>query len=361
MFGDRVIKKKFSLKAPSLLALALVCTFSTASVCLAEDEKGGSASKAAQAAFTEALQKFNAGDYQASDASYSKAIAIDPKYGKAYANRGCARYNLHQYESAIRDLDEALRYFPTNDYLKDLKQRSEGAIAANNDAAAQEQQRIANARQMLLQAQLGGDFADPSTIIMMNAQRRGLMNGGGARQMVNPFGANQFAGVPSQSSRSGTDNPFSVHETNASPTVSSTDGGSPFAVNSGPPTQAVSSGVDNPFGVTGGASAASISSSSVPNSFSNQAPADALTAKDHYKRGCDKNVAQDFANAIPEFTRSIELDPTFGDCYANRGLARFHTKDFNGALADFVSADRLIPNNPQLQQYIQLCRQMGAK
>jgi tetratricopeptide (TPR) repeat protein len=85
------------------------------------------------------------------------------------------------------------------------------------------------------------------------------------------------------------------------------------------------------------------------------------SAKEYFDLGCEKSKQQDFAGAISEFDKSIAINPHFGDAFANRGLARFHMKDYRGALKDFEEADRLIPNNQQLKALIELSRRLAGQ
>ena len=43
---------------------------------------------------------------------YNEAICLNPKFAKAYNNRGNAKYKLTQYEEALKDLNEAIRLNP---------------------------------------------------------------------------------------------------------------------------------------------------------------------------------------------------------------------------------------------------------
>lgn len=45
-------------------------------------------------------------------ANYTKAIEIDPDYGKAFVNRGIAKYNSGRFQEAINDYTQAMRLLP---------------------------------------------------------------------------------------------------------------------------------------------------------------------------------------------------------------------------------------------------------
>jgi tetratricopeptide (TPR) repeat protein len=109
---------------------------------------------------------------------YSQALNLNPHYGEAYGNRGAARFNLKDYNGALSDYNAALKIFPENKALLDLKAQAEGVLRANAGASHPQNQAEGQANlsnQIRAQTMLGGDLADPSTIIMMNAQRRGLI------------------------------------------------------------------------------------------------------------------------------------------------------------------------------------------
>jgi tetratricopeptide (TPR) repeat protein len=55
---------------------------------------------------------------------YDQEIAIDPDFGKAYANRGSARFNSQNYQGALDDFDNALRLLPDNPAVKSITRSS---------------------------------------------------------------------------------------------------------------------------------------------------------------------------------------------------------------------------------------------
>jgi len=128
--------------------------------------------------FARALEENNRKDYDSAIKDYSEAIRLNPHYGEAIANRGSSLYNNGDVEGSLRDFNEAVKIFPTNKAVLDLKAMAENTLRerANNQAAVENQARQAAANQMRAQMMLGGDFSDPSTMIMMNAQRRGLVS-----------------------------------------------------------------------------------------------------------------------------------------------------------------------------------------
>lgn len=120
---------------------------------------------------TEESQQKN---YSDAVSDFDEALRMNPNYGEALGNRGAARFNLNNYQGALSDYDAALKIFPGNQALLNLKAQAEQAISeAANQAARQ-----AAIDRIRSQAMFGGDFADPSTMIMRNAEQGGLAPAG---------------------------------------------------------------------------------------------------------------------------------------------------------------------------------------
>jgi tetratricopeptide (TPR) repeat protein len=349
----------------------------------AVETRGATKSTEARNLFEEAKLKTNSGDFIGAERDLTRALSLDANYGQAYANRSAARFNIADYRGAIEDADKALKYLPDLKPLQDIKARAVTAMAnqahsQQNQPSAQAQdmaQRQALARQMLLQAQLGGDFSDPSTMIMMQAQRiaaaRAAQNAGQnaipnairAQAQINNSGGATVAGKNNPfSGHADGGGPFSGQSTGTSPFAEQSSGNSPFAANENNNPFAAASN-SSPVTTTEGnnafAAASSVGQATPADRSAQDGAPSGLSAKEYFQKGCEKNKAQDFVNAIDFFNHAIDLDQTNGDAYANRGLARFHIMDFKGALKDFEDADRLIPNNKELKHYIEICKQVA--
>ena len=67
--------------------------------------------------FDLAYDKGNKGDYYGAISDYTKAINIDPQFGKAYYNRGWNKARLKDYYGAISDYNKALEIDPNDTEL----------------------------------------------------------------------------------------------------------------------------------------------------------------------------------------------------------------------------------------------------
>ena len=54
------------------------------------------------------------GDFKGAIADYTKAIEINPNYGRAYNNRGNSKHNLKDYQGAIADYTKAIKIDPND-------------------------------------------------------------------------------------------------------------------------------------------------------------------------------------------------------------------------------------------------------
>ncbi len=69
----------------------------------------------------------------------------------------------------------------------------------------------------------------------------------------------------------------------------------------------------------------------------------AQTAEDYYKKGNDKAMVKDYAGAIEEYSKSIEINPRSADSYYNRGLAFLYQESYKKANDDFTKAIEIRP------------------
>ena len=69
-------------------------------------------------------------------------------------------------------------------------------------------------------------------------------------------------------------------------------------------------------------------------------PKDAST---YNNRAISKKNLKDYAGAIADYNKAIELDPQYAYAYNNRGIAKYDLKDYAGAIADYDKAIELNP------------------
>lgn len=67
----------------------------------------------AGAALSDGLARAWQGDWSGATEAFGHAIALQPKLGFAYLNRGLANYHASELEQAAADLDSAVRYEPS--------------------------------------------------------------------------------------------------------------------------------------------------------------------------------------------------------------------------------------------------------
>jgi tetratricopeptide (TPR) repeat protein len=72
-------------------------------------------------------------------------------------------------------------------------------------------------------------------------------------------------------------------------------------------------------------------------------PAEALVPCVLNSRGTVKSKMKDYAGAIADYNKAIELNPGEADSYINRGDAKFKLKDYIGAIADYGIAIKIDP------------------
>lgn len=82
------------------------------------------------------MAKENAHDPDGAIADFNRAIALDPKYAKAYNCRGIARFDKHDLEGAVADYNRAIELDPkyTSPFINRANARGakgdmDGAIA----------------------------------------------------------------------------------------------------------------------------------------------------------------------------------------------------------------------------------------
>jgi tetratricopeptide (TPR) repeat protein len=67
-------------------------------------------------------------------------------------------------------------------------------------------------------------------------------------------------------------------------------------------------------------------------------------AATYYNNGNNKQDKGDWAGAIADYNKAIEINPNFAKAYSNRGNAKRATRDLDGALADYNKAIEIKPD-----------------
>src|SRR5262249_5955219 len=74
---------------------------------------------------------------------------------------------------------------------------------------------------------------------------------------------------------------------------------------------------------------------------------DPLTASAYANRGLARYQLKDYEGAITDCDRAIAINPRLSDAYNNRGLARYALRDYDRALSDFDRAIALSSHDPE--------------
>ncbi len=73
--------------------------------------------------------------------------------------------------------------------------------------------------------------------------------------------------------------------------------------------------------------------------------ADTLTAERLFNTAVDKHTNTDFAGAVAEYGKAIQLKPDFAEAFNERAISRWELGDEHGAIADLDEAIRIDPHN----------------
>ena len=313
--------------------------------------------------FDRAVAESAKSEYTAAIFDYTKSLDVDPEYWNSYGNRSAAKYNSGDYQGALKDVDICIAHLPPMKSLNELKKKIEEKLTVSPEQAA----RIRAAQQMLLMAQFGGDMSSPAYMIMMQAQRiKAAREAQAALAGANAAPVAQSAPAePANSARALSDRLSGMGEPGAASTVKQSH--SVSVTKALPPTvhapasqvAKVASAARSSESSTSQkleelamanassqpATVSSVKSAAVSAPSSPAASTGGMTSQQYFDRACGKGHAMDLAGAIKDYDEAINLNPKYGEAYANRGSARFNTGDRAGALADFNAAVECMPGN----------------
>jgi tetratricopeptide (TPR) repeat protein len=71
-------------------------------------------------------------------------------------------------------------------------------------------------------------------------------------------------------------------------------------------------------------------------------------AGEHFNRGNNLRAEGDYDKAIAEYNQALQLDPTLGVAYNNRGITWDRKHEYDKAIADFNAALRINPNDAEV-------------
>ncbi len=81
--------------------------------------------------------------------------------------------------------------------------------------------------------------------------------------------------------------------------------------------------------------------------FSKPAKANIKKAAFLYERGNNKLEKQNYEGAISDYTKTIKINPDYGEAYQERGYAKEMLKNYEGAISDYTKAIKINPYNGQ--------------
>ena len=67
--------------------------------------------------------------------------------------------------------------------------------------------------------------------------------------------------------------------------------------------------------------------------------------KEYFNNGDAKLFTQDYAGAIVEYNKALEINPRYSEAYCNRGAAKFYLQDYPETIADCTKAIEFNPKN----------------
>jgi len=82
--------------------------------------------------------------------------------------------------------------------------------------------------------------------------------------------------------------------------------------------------------------------------FQKEVEIDPNNAPAHYILGQLAGRANDWDEAIAQFTTTVKLDPNFAEAYVGLGLALISVKHYEEAVAPLKKAEALTPGNPSI-------------
>ena len=74
-------------------------------------------------------------------------------------------------------------------------------------------------------------------------------------------------------------------------------------------------------------------------------PIHAQTSTEFNNQGLAKYNTKDYNGALLDFNKAIELYPNYLEAYGNRSIAKYQVKDLTGALQDCDKVLQLSPGN----------------
>jgi tetratricopeptide (TPR) repeat protein len=251
------------------------------------------------------------GDYAGAIASYTKAIAVSPKFAPAYCARAESREAQGDLADAVADLNQAIALNPGYAEAYDNRGLTENAVGDLVDAVADYGRAIEfnpkagdafnhRGEAEEKEGRLDEALADFDRAVALNPDYAQAYSNRGAVKVTR----GDFAGAIADCDRAIALNP---HDARA-------------------------------FSNRGAARAGGGQSAEAVADFDRAIALNPRNASAYENRGASKNDAGDYAGAIADYSVAIALNPQDSNAYRGRGLAKDASGDSIGALADYSNS-----------------------
>jgi tetratricopeptide (TPR) repeat protein len=295
--------------------------------------------------------KHNLKDYAGAIQDYNVAIELDPTSANAYNNRGNAKANLKDYRGAIQDCDKAIELDPTSanayinrgsikenlkdykgalqDYDKGIELDPNLAISYNNRGLVKHYLK-----------DYKGAIQDCDKAIKLDPK---LVNAYNNRGLAKNSLEDYKGAIQDYDKTIELDPMFATAYTNRGASkyelkdykASIKDHDKAIELD---PTSA------NAYNSRGFVKHNLEDYNGARQDYDKAIELDPKYVNAYDNRGCVKAYLKDYKGAIEDHNKAIELDPNSEIVYNNRGLTKRNLKDYNGAIQDHDKAIELDPN-----------------
>ena len=80
------------------------------------------------------------------------------------------------------------------------------------------------------------------------------------------------------------------------------------------------------------------------------------TAEEYFNSGYSKRNLYDYKGSIADYSKAIQLNPSYSEAYYNRGSSKHYLKDYKGSIPDYSKAIQLNPSYGDAYLHRGLCK-----